>query len=108
GGDDFVFSFFQLAGDANRDRTVDFADLVVVAQNYGSVGGHGWATGDFNGDGNVDFADLVALAQRYGSTLAAAPTAAVPVGAVAMNSQTSPVVRAIPALPAAAPMAFMP
>jgi len=78
GGDDFVLGFFQLAGDANRDRTVDFADLVVVAQNYGSVGGHVWASGDFNGDGNVDFADLVALAQRYGSTLAAAPAAPAP------------------------------
>jgi hypothetical protein len=58
-----------LLGDANLDRTVGFADLVAVAQNYGTTGGATWARGDFNYDGNVDFADLVPLAQNYGATL---------------------------------------
>jgi hypothetical protein len=70
-GGDYVASFFQLAGDANRDRSVDFADLVIVAQNYGGTATV-WGTGDFTGDGRTDFNDLVILAQRYGVTLPAA------------------------------------
>lgn len=65
----FTQNFFALAGDANHDRTVGFADLVAVAQNYGKTGGATWAMGDFNHDGNVGFADLVTIAQRYGKTL---------------------------------------
>jgi len=79
GGDNYVLSFFVLPGDANRDRIVDFADLVKVAQNYGGPAPFGWASGDFNGDGSVGFADLVSVAQRYGQSLpapAAAPVAA--------------------------------
>src|SRR6185436_9444862 len=34
----FSFDFFVLATDANRDRTVGFADLVILAQNYGTTG----------------------------------------------------------------------
>jgi hypothetical protein len=64
------FDFFVLGGDANLDRTVDFSDLVVLAQNYNTAGGALWAQGDFTGDGNVDFSDLVKLAQNYGATLA--------------------------------------
>jgi hypothetical protein len=70
---DFTFDFYVLAGDANRDRTVDFNDLTVLAQNYNTTGGKNWSTGDFNGDGTVDFSDLVILAQRYNTTLAAPP-----------------------------------
>jgi hypothetical protein len=58
----------RLAGDANKDGKVSFADLVAVAQNYGTAGNPDdyIAGGDFNGDGTVDFADLVAVAQHYG------------------------------------------
>ena len=63
------FDFFVLAGDANHDRTVGFADLVAVAQNYGATGGATFDKGDFNYDGRVDFADLVTVAQRYGTSL---------------------------------------
>jgi hypothetical protein len=66
-----MFDFFVLAGDANRDRKVDFLDLVILAQNYGA-GGQTFASGDFNYDGDADFEDLVVLAQRYGTSLAAA------------------------------------
>jgi hypothetical protein len=77
---DFTADFFILSGDANRDRAVDFNDLVLLAQNYNSTGGKLWTDGDFTGDGNVDFNDLVVLAQRYNTSLPApAPPAAAPV-----------------------------
>jgi hypothetical protein len=81
GGDDATFDFFQLAGDANHDRAVDFSDLVALAQNYGGANKN-WDQGDFNGDGLVDFSDLVLLAQHYNVTLPPPPAAAVPIAAV--------------------------
>lgn len=84
-GDDFSQDFFYLAGDTNHDRTVAFADLVAVAQNYGAASGKTYAEGDLNFDGAVNFADLVLVAQHYGTSLAPpAPPGAparVPVGA---------------------------
>jgi hypothetical protein len=91
GGDDFVFSFYQLGGDANRDRTVDFNDLVVLAQNYNAPAGKIWQDGDFNGDGAVDFNDLVILAQNYNTTLPAAP----PPPSAAMPVTSQPVTAAV-------------
>jgi hypothetical protein len=63
---------YTLPGDANLDRTVGFADLVLLSQNYGQAG-HSWGSGDFDYslDGMVDFADLVILAQNYNATLPA-------------------------------------
>jgi len=100
GGDNFNFSFFQLGGDANRDRTVDFNDLVKLAQNY-NTGGKSWPDGDFNGDGAVDFNDLVILAQNYNTSLPAAPAgaeiitlaAAAPMPPLASVFSTTPVKR---------------
>src|SRR5206468_2599960 len=69
GGDNFTLDFFHLGGDANHDRSVNFSDLVTVAQNYGGSG-KSFSQGDFNFDGTVNFADLVILAQRYNVTLA--------------------------------------
>jgi hypothetical protein len=86
-GDNGVFEFFHLAGDANHDRSVNFADLVALAQNYNAPSGMTVEQGDFNFDGAVNFDDLVILAQRYNSTLApagAASIAASPVDAVAL------------------------
>jgi hypothetical protein len=61
-----------ILGDANLDRSVGFADLVALAQNYNTFDGSAfWTRGDFNFDGNVNFTDLVILAQRYNSTLPA-------------------------------------
>jgi hypothetical protein len=74
-------AFFVLAGDANRDRAVGFADLVAVAQHYGTTGDGTYATGDFDYDGNIGFSDLVTVAQNYGKTL---PAAAPPVPALAL------------------------
>src|SRR5205085_1733992 len=87
-GDDLTVDFFQLGGDANHDRSVDFNDLVALAQNYNSTGGGlTYAQGDFNFDGNVDFNDLVILAQHYNTSLglpgSPAPVAASPAVAAA-------------------------
>jgi hypothetical protein len=81
---DYATSFFVLAGDANRDRNVDFLDLAKLAQNYNtSGGGKTYADGDFNGDGSVDFLDLAKLAQNYNTAL---PGAAVPAGSTSFTS----------------------
>jgi hypothetical protein len=73
-GGNYVHDFFYRAGDVNHDRTVDFNDLVALAQSYDQTG-KTWANGDFTGDGAVDFNDLVILAQRYDTTLAPPPAA---------------------------------
>ena len=46
-------------GDANDDGKVDFADLLILAQNYGKSPGQTFSTGDFNNDGSVGFDDLL-------------------------------------------------
>jgi hypothetical protein len=72
---------YTLAGDVNLDGTVDFKDLVKVAQNYNTVNGWMlWSNGDFNYDGNVDFKDLVKLAQNYNQALPSEAIAGAPGG----------------------------
>ena len=93
------YDFFKLTGDANHDRSVDFNDLVKLAQNYNTTGGMTYASGDFNGDGNVDFNDLVILAQHYNSSLpdggggsptpAASPATAAAIIASVAGTQTT-------------------
>ncbi len=61
-----AISLVGLPGDADRDRDVDFDDLLVLAQHYGAAD-QGWDTGDFNSDGVADFDDLLLLAQNYGN-----------------------------------------
>jgi hypothetical protein len=76
-GQDFTFDIFVLAGDANRDRVVNFADLLAQAKNYNKTGAT-WADGDFTGDGVVNVTDLLILAKAYNKALPApAPTAIV-------------------------------
>ena len=97
----FSDPLFVLAGDANRDRSVDFLDLASLAQNYNTSGGKTYAQGDFNGDGNVDFLDLAIFAQHYNTTVPP-PGAAQPIAAsstsfaedwaAATASATAPVV----------------
>ena len=76
---DHVLPFFVLAGDANRDRSVNFADLVVLAQNY-NLTDKTFSQGnfDYSTDGAVDFADLVILAQKYNVSLATPQTIETP------------------------------
>ncbi|MFT3787881.1 MAG: hypothetical protein QM770_17205 [Tepidisphaeraceae bacterium] len=51
-------------GDANLDSNVNFADLLILAANYGNIGV--WTSGDFNYDDTVNFTDLLLLAANYG------------------------------------------
>jgi len=66
--DNVVFNQMQsqIPGDANGDGKVDFADLLILAQNYGKMPNETFSDGDFNNDGAVGFDDLLILAQNYG------------------------------------------
>ncbi|HEY7116654.1 MAG TPA: hypothetical protein VH475_08710, partial [Tepidisphaeraceae bacterium] len=68
-----VLLTYTIGGDANLDGVVDFADLVILAQQY-NTSGKTFVEGNFNYDaaGDVDFADLVIMAQHYNTSLAAA------------------------------------
>jgi hypothetical protein len=71
---------FTVAGDADLDGDVDFADLVGLAQNYGTTdGSRVWTGGDFTYDGATNFNDLVGLAQNYGDRLPAGAIDGAPV-----------------------------
>jgi hypothetical protein len=86
-----------LAGDATLDQVVDFADLVVLAQNYEATGRFYFQC-DFDYDGRTDFNDLVLLAQNYEASLA--PLAAL--AARPVDQLTTGTTAASPALPPAA------
>ena len=66
---DGVLDFFILTGDVNHDRTVNFPDLLALAQHFGQAGT--FAAGDVNYDGQVNFNDLLIVAQNFGHTLPA-------------------------------------
>lgn len=59
---------YTLLGDADLNGSVNFDDLLRLAQNYGSASGT-WSKGDCNYSGTVDFDDLLTLAQGYGTSL---------------------------------------
>jgi hypothetical protein len=60
----YLFDFFFLAGDANRDRTVDITDLGVLASNW-QQSPRTFSQGDFSYDGIVDITDLGMLATKW-------------------------------------------
>ncbi|HYE19529.1 MAG TPA: hypothetical protein VEA69_13845 [Tepidisphaeraceae bacterium] len=82
-GDDLALTFFQLVGDADRNRQVALNDLVILANHYGMAATGGWADGDFDGNGQVGLNDLVQLANRYGSKLDPASPPAPPADSAA-------------------------
>ena len=59
---------YTLLGDSNLGGTVEFQDLVSLAQNYNGTG-KDWFQGDFDYDGDVDFQDLIPLAQNYNGAI---------------------------------------
>jgi T5SS/PEP-CTERM-associated repeat protein len=61
---------YTLAGDANLDGQVNFADLLIVAQNFNDTG-EDWVGGNFtyNPTGLVNFADLLIVAQNFNQVL---------------------------------------
>jgi hypothetical protein len=70
--------FFVLAGDANRDRSVDVADLGILASNWQqSPRTFSQGNFDYSPDGLVDVADLGILASHWQQQLAA-PSAPAP------------------------------
>ncbi len=62
------------AGDANLDGSVDFADLLILAQNYDVASGAIWQTADFDRTGSVGFSDLLALSQNFDSARSIDPS----------------------------------
>jgi hypothetical protein len=60
-----VFEF--LLGDANKNGTVNVADLTNLLNNYNKAG-MVWTNGDFTGDGTVNVADLTILLNNYNRT----------------------------------------
>jgi len=107
---------YTLRADANIDRTVDFADLVRLAQHFNNVSGdEDWVDGDFTYDGKVDFNDLVVLGQHYNTAMpggalvtasrnVAVVTASVPAlasGRPVVVQSSRPVFRVVPAKPKA-------
>jgi hypothetical protein len=68
--DSAVLLTFTRYGDANLNRSVDFPDLLKLAQNYGSFL-QTWSTGNFDYDvaGEVAFSDLLILAQNYNGSV---------------------------------------
>lgn len=63
-GGDYLFNFFVLAGDANRDRAVNAIDLTILAQNWQGTG-RTFTQGDFTYDGRVDVRDLLVLSNQW-------------------------------------------
>lgn len=66
---ELTYDFFALAGDANRDRKVDLADLNALAMNWNGSG-KTFSQGDFNYDGTVDAYDLAILSTHWQQNLA--------------------------------------
>lgn len=64
--------FTQVLGDTNDDDTVDFDDLLALAENYGATSGVDYSTGDFDFNGTADFSDLLILAKNYNYAFAGA------------------------------------
>ena len=64
--DKAVVATIARTGDANLDGTVDFNDLLALAQHYNTSTGNSWAMGDFTGEGTVNFTDMLQLARQYG------------------------------------------
>jgi hypothetical protein len=69
---DSLLSFFVLAGDVDRNRSVNGSDFAILAGNFGKTG-QAYAAGDLNGDGSVGGGDFAILAGNFGRVLPAPP-----------------------------------
>ena len=66
----FVDVHRGLLGDANDDGLTNFADFILLSNNFGQAN-KGWAGGDFNGDGITNFSDFITLSNNFGATIGA-------------------------------------
>jgi fibronectin-binding autotransporter adhesin len=87
-----ILIMYTLAGDAKLQGTVNFADLLVVAQNF-NKSGEDWAGGNFiySQNGLVNFSDLLIVAQNFNKVLNPAGS-----GAEAIGGTTLPLVGQVP------------
>ena len=74
---DAVLDFFVLAGDANRNRSVEIGDFSILASRFNVPGT--FTQGDFNYSGRTEIGDFAILASKFNTTLPAAAVAAAPV-----------------------------
>jgi hypothetical protein len=65
---DGLVHFFVLAGDANRDRTINIIDFSTLAAHFNQPGTY--ADGDFNYSGLVNLNDFSILASKFNQSLA--------------------------------------
>jgi hypothetical protein len=54
-----------VAGDGDRDGSVDIFDVAVLQMKSGTTSGATWADGDFDGNGTVDNFDVAAMQVNY-------------------------------------------
>lgn len=54
-----------VAGDANLDGSVNFADFLTLSHNFGKTNA-AWEMGDFAGGPTVDFGDFLSLSSNFG------------------------------------------
>jgi hypothetical protein len=73
GGDDHVYDFFFLRGDADHNRIVDIADLGIVGTNW-QQSPRTWSQGDFDYSGKVDIVDLGIVGTNWQTSLVPPPT----------------------------------
>lgn len=60
------FAVESLLGDIDGNRTVDFADFLILSRNFGKQLSDDPLDGDLDGDGNVGFSDFLILAANFG------------------------------------------
>jgi len=89
----YLLAKTTIIGDATLDGSVDFNDLVKLAQNYNGTAPTYWLQGDFTYDGITDFNDLVKLAQNYNTSL---PTAAIPGAPADFNADLARAFASVP------------
>jgi hypothetical protein len=87
--------FSILTGDLDRNGTVGFSDLVILAGNYNAAGKtYSQGNIDYSADGRVNFSDLVLLAGSYNKSLPPPAYAMSSTLAMAVSSKAAPASRA--------------
>ena len=79
---DATLSFFVLAGDADRDRSVGIGDFSILASRFNQPGT--FSQGDFNYNGSTEIGDFAILASKFNTSLPA------PGGSPALHRAGSP------------------